>query len=141
MMTVICSPSEVKKNFSPSQRVRGIMRRFAEACSVELDTCHLNSPEQGKLYLTYMFGAVDTLCQVYHLGPLFSASLFQSLLEESIGGYSPAKARQLTQDVLRASATREGQIIMGEGGESVQTWMAGTLSAPYRLHKLLHDMG
>lgn len=116
------------------------MNHFIEASHVGLDANQLNSSEHGQVYLTYMFGAVDALCQVHQIDTASTVSLFQELLEDIMGGYSPDEAKQLVHDILRTSETAEGQRIMSEGGESVQTWISGAKLAPHRLQELLLEI-
>lgn len=129
-----------KKELSPTQRVRGIMQHFVEASHIGLDAAHLQTPEHGQMYLTYMFGAVDMLCQVNQLDNANTVVLFQGLLEDLLGGYSPEEAKQIIQVVLRASGNPDGQRIMREGGESVKRWIDGVTLAPHRLQELLLEI-
>jgi len=129
-----------RKEPSPTQRVRGIMQHFVEASHVALDTARFQTPEHGQMYLTYMFGAVDMLCQVNHLDGAQTVTLFQGLLEDLLGGYSPDEAKQLTQIILRASGDPDGQRLMREGGESVRLWIGGAALAPHRLQELLSEI-
>jgi len=129
-----------KKEMSPTQRVRGIMQHFVEASHVGMDASRLQTPEHGQTYLTYMFGAVDMLCQMHQLDDAKTVGLFQGLLENLLGDYSPEEAKQLTQVVLRASSTPDGQRIMTEGGESIRMWISGATLAPHRLQELLSEI-
>ena len=129
-----------KKELSPTQRVQGIMQHFVEASHVGLAAAHLQTPEHGQMYLTYMFGAVDMLCQVNQLDDAKTVVLFQGFLEDLLGGYSPEEAKQLTQVVLRASGNTDGQRIMREGGESVRMWIGGVTLAPHRLQERLSEI-
>jgi hypothetical protein len=114
-----------KKELSSTQRVRGIMQRFIEASYVGMDADRLQTPEHERFYLTYMFGAVDMLCQANQIDYMNTVALFQGLLDDLLGGYSPEEANQITQVVLRASGTPDGQRIMREGSEAVRMWSGG----------------
>jgi hypothetical protein len=129
-----------KKEPLPTQRVRGIMQNFVETSHVALDTTRLQTPEHGQIYLTYMFGAVDMLCQINQIDDVKTVALFQGLLEDMLGSYSPEEAKQLTQTVLRVSGNPDGQRIMKEGGESVKLWIGGVTLAPHRLKELLSEI-
>jgi hypothetical protein len=87
-----------------------------------------------------MFGAVDALSQAHQIDSASTVTLFQCLLEGILGDYQPDEAKQLTQVVLQSSATSEGQYIMGEGGESIQAWIAGERLAPHRLNEMLLEI-
>lgn len=129
-----------KKEPSPTQRVRGIMQHFVEASHVALDVARLQTPKHGQMYLTYMFGAVDMLCQVNQIDNAKTVALFEGLLEDLLGGYSPDESKQLTQVVLRASGNTNGQHIMREGAEAVRLWISGVTLAPHRLQELLSEI-
>jgi len=140
-MSVFRKPFGKKKELSPTQRVHGIIQHFVEASHVGMDVACLQTPEHGQLYLTYMFGAIDMLCQAYQLNDAKTVvALFQGLLEDLLGVYSTEEARQLTQVVLRASGTPDGQRIMREGGETVKMWISGATLAPHRLQELLSEV-
>lgn len=126
-----------KKELSPFEQMRGIMQRFIEASHIGMDSAGLRTPEHGQLYLTYMFGAVDMLCQTHQIDDVKTVALFQELLEDLLGGYSPEEAKRLTQVVLRGSGTPDGQKIMREGAETIKMWIGGVTLAPHRLQELL----
>jgi hypothetical protein len=116
------------------------MQHFAEASHIGLNTDRLQTPEHGQIYLTYMFGALDMLCQVNQIDDRSTVAMFQGLLEDILGGHSPDEAKQLTQVILHVSTNPEGQRIMKEGGEAVQAWIKGAALAPHRLKELLVEM-
>jgi hypothetical protein len=126
-----------KKELSPPQRVREIMRLFVETSLLLVDGENLETPEDGQLYLTYMFGAVDALGQLHELDESSTVSLYQNLLEDFMGEYSPDEANELTQATLRHSITPDGQNIMSEGGNAVMKTLAGDQNASLRLFELL----
>ncbi len=113
------------------------MRIFVEMSLLLVDGEKLETQETGKLYLTYMFGAVDALGQLNELDEETTISLFRSLLEDFMGGYSPDEAKELTQEILRQSITPYGQVIMGEGGNAVLKTLKGDKNASLRLFELL----
>ena len=119
-----------KKELSALQRVRGTMERFIEASHIGMNSDGLQTPEHGQLYLTYMFGAVDMLCQTHHVDDVNTITFFQGLLEDLLGGYSPEEAKRLTQVVLHGSGTPDGQRIMREGAETIKMWIGGMQSPP-----------
>ena len=129
-----------KKELFSTQQVRGIMQHFVEASYMGLDNARMQTPEHGKMCLTYMFGAVDMICQVNQFDSAKTVALFQGLLEDILGEYSPEEAKQLTQVVLKASDTPDGQRIMREGGESLRMWIDGMTLAPHRLQELLLEI-
>lgn len=129
-----------KKKLSFTERVRGIMQHFVETSHLGMDAALLQAPEHGQLYLTYMFGAVDMLCQVHQFDTAKTVELFRGLLGDLLGGYSSEEAKQLTQVVLQASGTPDGQRIMTEGGEAIRMWISGAALAPHRLQELLSEI-
>ena len=126
-----------KKELTSLQRVRGIMKHFIEASHVGLDRSRVQTSQHGQLYFTYMFGAVDMLCQAHPLGERDTVSLFHSLLQEELGGFASDEGKQLTQVVIQTSANPYGQESMREGGNAARKWIGGEVLAPHRLQELL----
>lgn len=130
-----------KTQLTPTKKVKGIMQRFALVSFVGIDPSKMKNEEAGQLCLIYMFGAVDMLCQSHQLGPESTIDLFQSMLQEELGDYSPEEAKKVAQVTIRASAEPSGKDIMREGGEALRMWIAGVALAPHRLQELLAAIG
>lgn len=122
----------------PITRVRGLMGGFIEACFLTINAQSTKDPGDGLLMLLFMLGAVDILCQVHDVDKRASLALFESMLQDELGGYTPAQAHAVLRDVVQATTDSDGKSVMQEGAESIRSWLTGISSlAPHRLSELL----
>lgn len=125
----------------PITRVRGLMGGFIEACFVTIDAKSRQNSRDGRLMLLFMLGAIDMLCQVHEIDKRASLALFESMLQEELGAYTPAQARAVLLEVVRATTDSDGQRIMREGAESIRGWLTGISPlTPHRLSELLSEL-
>lgn len=119
-------------------RVRKIIEKFVEVSFLSLTHIDSKSPDQGRITLLYMFGALDMLSQVKGLDTNITLELFKNMLKEELGGYSEEEAQVILREIIQATAEQEGQNLMKEGGEAIRTWLIGEDSAaPHRLTEIL----
>lgn len=124
----------------PIVRVRGLMGGFIEACFVSIDAENHRRPSDGRTTLLFMFGAVDMLCQVNEIDERASLELFESMLQDELGEFSPEQAHAVLVEVIQATTDSGGKRIMREGAESIRGWLTGTVPlAPHRLIELLGE--
>lgn len=127
---------------TPTARVRGLMGGFIEACFITIDAkSRKQKSSDGRLMLLFMLGAIDMLCQVHDIDKKTSLALFESMLQAELGGYTPAQARAVLVEVVRATADSDGKRLMHEGAESIREWLTGiSPMAPHRLSELLSEL-
>lgn len=125
---------------TPTARVRGLMGGFIEACFITIDGKSRQKSSDGRLMLLFMLGAIDMLCQVHEIDEKASLALFESMLQAELGGYTPAQARAVLVEVVRATTDSDGKRLMHEGAESIREWLTGISPlAPHRLSELLSE--
>ena len=121
-------------------RVRAIMEKFIEVSLVTVPV--ERDPDQGKIILVYMFGALDFLCQWKEVDEKTTLTFFKELLKNELGDYTCEQAEIILREVVKVSAEAEGQLLMKEGAETLKAWLADTEpGAPFRLTEILISKG